>query len=103
MATGKTTIDTGDNFAFTCMATGNVNFTILIDNSTSTNKYDRLFMGEMKNGSQMFIFTDTSYHDDRTTFQCTVSIQQQTSVSNISTISVLCKSCDLKSCVTEIV
>ena len=95
METGNTTIDTGDNFTFTCMATGNVNFTILIDNSTSTDKHDRLIMGEMKSGSQMFIFTNTSYLDDRTTFQCTVNIQQETFMSNVTTISVLCKSCDL--------
>ena len=95
METGNTTIDTGDNFTFTCMATGNVNFTILIDNSTSTNKHDRLIMGEVKNGSQMFIFTKTSYHDDRTTFQCIVNILKETLISSITTISVLCKSCDL--------
>ena len=95
MKTGNTIIDTGDNFTFTCMATGNVNFTILIDNSTSTDKHDRLFMGEVKNGSQMFNFTNTSYLDDRTKFQCKVNIQQETFMSNITTISVLCKSCDL--------
>ena len=95
MDTGNTTIDTKDNFTFTCMATGNVNFTILIDNSTSTDKHDRLIMGEMKNGSQMFIFTNTSYLDDRTTFQCIVNIQQKKFMSNVTTISVLCKSCDL--------
>ena len=95
METGNTTIDTGDNFTFTCMATGSVNFTILIDNSTSTDKHGHLIMGEMKSGSQMFIFTNTNYLDDRTTFQCTVNIQQETFMSNITTISVLCKSCDL--------
>ena len=95
MKTGNTTIDTGDNFTFTCMATGNVNFTILIDNSTSTNKHDRLIMGEVKNGSQMFNFTKTSYLDDRTTFQCMVNILQKTFMSNVTNISVLCKSCDL--------
>ena len=95
METGNTTIDTGNNFTFTCMATRNVNFTILIDNSTSTDKHYRLIMGEMKSGSQMFIFTYTSYRDDRTTFQCTVNILQETFMSNVTTISVLCKSCDL--------
>ena len=79
----------GNNYSFTCLTKKtDINFTVLVDYSVNSSKANRIFKGEKTTKSQEFIFTNTSYKDNGTVFQC---VAEHVYKSDPNYMTVLCK------------